>query len=121
MPLPTNKESFRNLFPDITVGDVQMADLWRAWTITEELKNKIKVFDEYFIEENDRWDLIAEEVYGDRRLWWILVMFNNIEDPFSLYFEKGVTSSIKKIKIIKESDVAIILKAVRDKRLKFEV
>jgi len=120
MPLPKSKESFRNLFPDIVVDDIKMADLWRAWQLSDEFKKKVKVYDTFFVEENDRWDTIAEDVYDDRRLWWVLVLFNEIEDPFSIYFEKNIPNAIKKIKIITAGDVAIILKAIRDKRIKLE-
>lgn len=29
-----------------------------------------------------RVDLLATDIYGDQRLHWILILFNNIENPF---------------------------------------
>jgi hypothetical protein len=120
MALPSNRNSFKNLFPDIVVDDMPMQDLWRAWQISQEYKDKVKILDTYFLEENDRWDTIAEDVYGDRALWWILPFFNELEDPFSIYFQKDSTVGLKTIKIIRPADVGILLKVIRDNRLKFE-
>lgn len=30
----------------------------------------------------NRPDLISYTAYGDRRLWWVVLEFNNIKDPF---------------------------------------
>ena len=121
MALPKNKKTFKNLFPPIKIDGVHLQDLWRAWKITDELKDKIKVFGTYILSDTDRWDTIAEEVFGDRELWWILVLFNNIEDPFSIYFDKSITDSLKTIKIPKEQDVGFILNEIRRIRLDFEI
>lgn len=120
MALPNEKETFKNLFPDITVDDIPMVDLWRAWQISQEFRGKVKIFDTYLVQEGDRWETIAQEVYNDRRLWWILVMFNDIEDPFSIYFEKNMPQGIKSLKIIQFEDVGVILNEIRNKRLQFE-
>lgn len=120
MALPNKKESFKNLFPDIVVDDVKIVDFWRAWQITEEFRLKVKIYGTYFITNGDRWDTVAESIYNDRSLWWLLVMFNDIEDPFSIYFEDSIPESIRSIKVIREEDVGIILNAIRNERLKFE-
>jgi len=120
MALPNEKENFRNLFPDIVVDDIGMADFWRAWQLSDEFKSKVKIFDTYFVTDGDRWDTLAEEVYGDRRLWWVLALFNEIEDPFAIYFEDNIPTTVRTVKVIKESDVIIILNAIRTERLKFE-
>ncbi len=120
MALPNEKENFRNLFPDIVVDNITMADFWRAWQISQEFKDKVKIFDTFVITDQDRWDTIAEQVYNDRRLWWLLILFNEIEDPFSIYFEENIPEAVKTIKIVKPSDVGILLAEIRNARLKFE-
>lgn len=120
MALPVEKESFRNLFPDIVVEDVKMSDFWNAWQLSQEFKDKIKIFDTFLVTDQDRWDTIAEDVYGDRKLWWVIAMFNNIEDPFSVYFEDNISEKLKSIKIPKQADISIILNEIRNRRLKSE-
>jgi hypothetical protein len=121
MTLPTNKNTFQNLFPTIKIDGIKIQDLWRAWSITTELKDKIKVFGTYLLGDGDRWDTIAEEVLGTRELWWVLLLFNNIEDPFSIYFDKTIPNVLKTIKIPREQDIGLILNEIRRIRLKLEL
>ena len=121
MTLPVNKKTYKNLFPSLSIDGINVLDIWRAWTLTEDFKSKIKIFGTYFLSEGDRWDTISEEVYGSREYWWILVMFNDVEDPFSIYFDKTITGSLKYINMPKESDIGYILNEIRRKRLEFEV
>jgi hypothetical protein len=37
---------------------------------------------------NDRLDLLAYEYYGDKNLWWVIAVANNLNDA-SLYIETG--------------------------------
>jgi hypothetical protein len=121
MALPQLLESFKNMFPELNLDGTKMIDLWRAWELTEEFRQNIKVYDSIVISENETWDNLAEQVYGDRRLWWIIPMFNGIEDPFSLYFDKTVSGSINVIRVVKEDEINSILSDIRNKRLRLEV
>jgi hypothetical protein len=120
MPLPADRNSYRNLFPDMKVDGLGMADFWRAWQIAVDFKEKVKEFDSYIFEEGDRWDTLAEAFYGDRKLWWILVLFNEIENPFEIYFDKTIKSVRKSIKLIRQDDITILTNEIRNKRLFFE-
>lgn len=118
--IPNNKATMMNLFPIISIDGIKIVDFWRAWQIAEDFKKNINNFEYLLIEENDRWDTIAEQVYGDRQLWWTIAIFNDIEDPFSIYFEKGVPESITQIKYLEKGSVGILLNKIREKRLQFE-
>jgi len=120
MTLPVNKKTFKNLFPPITIDGIKLQDLWRAWVLTEEFKDKIKIFGTYYLYENARWDTVAEEVYGDRELWWVVMLFNAIEDPFTIYYDKSIPDSIKTLKMPREEDIGIILDEIRRIRVNFE-
>ena len=120
MALPDIKESIKNLFPDIDINDVKMVDFWRKWVPSEEFKQKVKVVDDYIIKEGEGWDDIAEDLYEDRRLWWVVAMFNNIEDPFSIHFETSVPDSTRRIKVIKPNSVNIIVAEIRSQRVLLE-
>ena len=109
-----------NLFPIISIDGINIVDFWRAWQIADDFKNNSNNFDYLLVQENDRWDTLAEQVYGDRQLWWVLAIFNDIEDPFSIYFEKGVPQSINKIKYLNANTAGILLNKIREKRLEFE-
>jgi len=53
---------------------------------------KIKATDNdlYIISEStDRLDLLAHKYYGDRSLWWVIAVANNINDA-SFYINEGL-------------------------------
>lgn len=33
------------------------------------------------IDQEGKWDVIADDLYGNQDLYWILIIFNNIENP----------------------------------------
>jgi len=39
----------------------------------------------YRVNSNDIWrpDLISYKIYGDVKYWWILLLYNGIDDPFN--------------------------------------
>lgn len=39
-------------------------------------------FDKYFIEDNQTPELIAYKYYGNQDLWWLILILNDIKDPF---------------------------------------
>ena len=64
---------------------------------------KIKPTDNdlYIISEStDRLDLLANKYYGDKKLWWIIAIANNINDA-SFYVKEGlqlrIPSNLSKI------------------------
>ena len=118
--LPNNKKSIKNLYPDITIDGIKISDFWRAWQLTSEFLDNSDNYDYLIIQETDRWDTIAEQVYNDRQLWWTLPLMNSVEDPFSIYFNKNVPQGITKIKYLKASAVGLLLNKIREKRLQFE-
>ena len=120
MAIPNDKKTYKNLFPTISIDGIKLQDLWRAWQITTEIKDKIKVFGIYMLSEGERWDTISETLYGTRDYWWILIIFNNIENPFSIYFENTIPESIKTIKVPQEQDIGIILNEIRRIRLQMD-
>jgi hypothetical protein len=121
MTLPSNRNSFRNLFPETKIDGIVMADLWRSWQVSQDFREKVKEFDTYVLQEGDRWDTLAQFFYGDRQLWWILVIFNEIENPFEIYFDKTIKNVMTTIKLIRPNDINILINEVRRKRLAFEV
>ena len=121
MALPSDRNSYRNLFPDFKVGGVDMADFWRSWQIAVDFKTKVKEFDSYVLQQGDRWDTLAQSFYSDRKLWWILVLFNDIENPFEIYFDKTIKNVRKSIKKIRQDDITILTNEIRKKRRSFEI
>ncbi|MEN6551934.1 MAG: baseplate wedge protein 53 [Methanobacterium sp.] len=57
---------------------VTIKNLWRRAKLREDIANAITAFNYYQIEGNERPDQIAEKVYGDPELDWIILITNNI-------------------------------------------
>jgi hypothetical protein len=57
---------------------VTIKNLWKRAKLREDVTNAVTAFNYYQIEGNDRPDQIAEKVYGDPELDWVVLITNNI-------------------------------------------
>jgi hypothetical protein len=121
MALPNSKTSILNLFPELKDGDTSFADFWRSWVISKEFSDDARIFDTYLMSEGERWDQIAENIYGDRELWWVIALFNEVEDPFDIYFQKDLSISRTTLKLPDQENVVRLIDEIRRRRLQFEV
>jgi len=110
MKINIRSKSFASLFKPISSNDSDGLNIFSRYKLIETYKTDIKYYEEYTITSFDRWDILADNFYGDANLWWIISIFNSIIDPF-VSFEAG-----KKINIIKSQYLPEILRAI--KRLK---
>lgn len=78
-PFPTKKYSFKGISSPIDATDIT-----RRFSISSFLSSSKVVFDEYFLQEGDRPDTVAYDYYDDTRLDWLVLLTNEIKDP---YFE----------------------------------
>jgi hypothetical protein len=53
-------------------------NIWRRPKLREDIANAITAFNYYQIEDNERPDQIAQKVYGDPELDWVILITNNI-------------------------------------------
>lgn len=67
-------------FPNQTTNQdyVTIKNLWRRAKLREDIANAITAFNYYQIEGSERPDQIAEKVYGDPELDWVILITNNI-------------------------------------------
>jgi hypothetical protein len=81
---------FFNNFPDVkydvnkndkfqTVKNILLRYQFRDFPL---YKNKTSVFYQHNVEEGQRPDIIAERYYKDASLHWIVLITNNIIDPY---------------------------------------
>ena len=60
---------------------INLTNITQRFKIKENLKNRGIVFYEYTVKDSDRPDIIAEKLYGDGTLDWIIFLVNDIIDP----------------------------------------
>lgn len=58
-------------------------------------------YGEYVTEPSDTWPLIAWKHYEDVKLWWIICMLNNIQDP-TLQPEPSTTIKILSVNVVRD-------------------
>jgi hypothetical protein len=64
------------------------------------------VEDEYYTKANDTWLLISYKYYGTMFLWWLVCLYNKINNPIKLP-ESGT-----KIKLLKKEFIAVVLESL---------
>ena len=59
-----------------------LTNLTKRFTIKDNVKDRGAVFYQYEVKDSDRPDIIAEKLYGDSTLDWIILIVNDIIDPY---------------------------------------
>ena len=57
---------------------VLVKNLYRRTKLRDDLQNVFTIFDKYQIEQGERPDTIAEKLYGDSGLDWVVMLTANI-------------------------------------------
>ena len=63
-------------------GNVRLAtDILRRVAFREKVLEQAGLFEEYYVEEGETPEIVAEKVYGDPEMHWVVMLFNEIIDP----------------------------------------
>jgi len=63
-------------------GNLRLAtDVLRRVAFREKVIEEAALFEEYYIEEGETPEIVAEKVYGDPTMHWVVMLFNSIIDP----------------------------------------
>lgn len=105
---------------DNNLNTYDMANIFNQYTDEDgfeyfNLANSINIadidsslYDEIFLNEVDTWYDLSYRYYGTTRLWWIILVANNIQDAFA----EAVSG--KKIKILKKEAVSEVLNQINN-------
>jgi hypothetical protein len=74
---------FPKIRQDLTnVGQtVELTNILRRFKVKDSVKNRTDVYYTYDVQSGDRPDTIAEKYYGDSAYAWVVLHYNDIEDP----------------------------------------
>jgi hypothetical protein len=61
---------------------ISLTNLTKRFKITDNIKDRGAVFYNYDVKDSDRPDIIAEKFYGDSTLDWVILLVNDIIDPY---------------------------------------
>ena len=76
-PYPTVRYRVPN-----TNKSIAATNIIKRFSITNFLNNAKVTFDEYYVQDGERPDVIATQYYGDQRLDWLVLLVNEIHDPY---------------------------------------
>lgn len=80
------QQYFKN-FPTIDWNGMVMVDLSRRAAVLQKLSGNPYLFLPYDIQEKDTIESIAYHYYGDPKLSWMIILANNIIDPYTDFFK----------------------------------
>ena len=61
---------------------VEVTNILKRFAFREDVESKIDIFYDYSIKDGERPDIIADRYYGDSKYAWVILLFNDIIDPF---------------------------------------
>lgn len=113
--------SFINLFNAIvydkeTIPNTSL-DIWDSYIIKSEIKDFLTNFQVHNVSVGDTWVGLARKYYGDERLWWIIPLFNNIENPFIIKQDDIFNTEVTQIKILSKNIINNMLFTARRQKI----
>ncbi len=113
--------SFINLFNAIvydkdTIPNYSL-DIWDAYVIKSEIKGTLTNFQLHNVKVGDTWVGLAKLYYGDERLWWIIPLFNDIENPFIIKQEDIFNENLTQLKILSKNIINNMLFTARRQKI----
>ncbi len=97
-------ENFFNIYND-PESDARFYNLLKNINIFPSSSSEVE--NDYNIQYNDTWVLISYKMYGTMDLWWLICLYNKIDNPIQMP-EAG-----NKIKILKSEYVYPILSELK--------
>jgi hypothetical protein len=66
----------------ITYDGIVVTDIFKRFKFLESFKDDLRFYQEYYIQDNETPEQVAWKFYQDTSWWWLILLFNNILDPF---------------------------------------
>lgn len=115
------KKDYFDFHKIVTVNQTRLKDIFHSISVKEQFKNNEDIFDYYFFKSFDTPESVADELYGSKKLWWIIALSNTFKDflydfPFTdtelrllaekqeLVDEKGRTADVIYDALAEEND-----------------
>jgi len=75
---------------------IDIVDIFRKVTFTKESKTNTNNFEYHVLIPGQKPEDIAREVYNDPNMWWVVLLFNDIVDPFNewLYTDREMNDKL---------------------------
>lgn len=113
--------SFMNLFNEIVYDKSQTPnpslDIWDAYVIGPFQKDALRYFQIHRVEIGETWVQLSRYYYSDERLWWVIPLFNDIENPFLLTQTSLDRLGITELQVLKPEYINQLLLLARQQKI----
>lgn len=75
---PKIEYDFKN---DGSPGHQILTNIFFRVALLTSIKNNVFAYTPYFVGDSDRIDVVAEKIYGDSSLHWLIILANDFTDP----------------------------------------
>ena len=103
-----NNFSLLNQFRIFLDNNTYFWNIFDNYIVSDNVKNNENYISYYHVPHDCFWEDIADEIYDNENLWWIIAMTNNVNNPFEELNEGDI------IKIIDKRFINDILKEVKN-------
>jgi len=82
------KKFFKNLniIPYIIDGKTyfirDIFDIDKIYSIVDKYIKNIKFYEVHKLQDGDKWESLALKYYGNQKMFWILILINEMDDPY---------------------------------------
>lgn len=73
---------FFKRFPKIEYDGTIFDDLTYRVTLADYIKSNLTLLEKYIVRAGQKPEDVAHDLYGDATLWWLVLMVNDITDPY---------------------------------------
>ena len=113
--------SFVNFFKNIVYDDTKISnyslDVWDAYVISPFFKNEIAYFLTHIIRAGESWVSLSTKYYKNDRLWWVIPLFNDIENPFLIFDKDLYNNEIQELKILKPQYIEQLMMIAKQEKI----
>lgn len=99
-------EKFDEDFSNIQPVKTSYKNLFEQFHLIEDFLNRGATFEAFEIKEGQTVESVSAEKYGTIDLWWVVLLFNNIKNPFTEW-------------VLKESQLVYLSDLLHEKENKF--
>ena len=89
--------SFLRLFNILLDNDreTKFINIFRSYVANEDIFSDISFFETYEVSNGEYWDNVSYNLYETPYLWWVIVLINNITNPFEELEDGDILNVLK--------------------------
>lgn len=73
---------FHQLFPEVVIDGITYKNLFNKYQVNRRYIQDVTYYYEYIVQDTDRPDILAYQLFGNAKWWWLVLLFNDIDDPY---------------------------------------